>query len=93
MSLTIAASNGVFVQTENSKRQSPPETITVSRGFAYVAVKRKIHLREGERVELAFELHRRANLRRLGWYCGDNHVHMIHGELLDHAPLFVSNLV
>lgn len=33
-----------------------------------------------ERVELTFRLRRQANLGRLGWYCGDNHVHMIHGE-------------
>ncbi len=55
-------------------------TIAVSRGFDYVGVERKLLLREGERAEVTFALERRADLRRQEWYCGDNHVHMIHGE-------------
>ncbi len=91
--VTIRASQGKIVTDNRSFKQgfrsdgqfekavpAGEVTITVSRGFDYIAVKRKVRLREGERAELAFELHRRANLRRLGWYCGDNHVHMIHGE-------------
>jgi hypothetical protein len=69
-------SNGQF-----EKVVPPGEAIvTVSRGFDYVAVERRLHLPRGERLELTFELHRRTPLRRRGWYCGDNHVHMIHGE-------------
>jgi hypothetical protein len=55
-------------------------TITVSRGFDYLAVQQTLDLRPGERRELAFRLERRSPLRREGWYAGDNHVHMIHGE-------------
>jgi hypothetical protein len=54
--------------------------VTISRGFDYVALERKLNVREGERVELTFELKRRTPLRRQGWYAGDNHVHMVHGE-------------
>jgi hypothetical protein len=55
-------------------------TITVSRGFDYSAREQEIELRDGETREVEFRLHRRTPLRALGWYAGDNHDHMIHGE-------------
>ncbi len=54
-------------------------TITVSRGFDYLAQQRTLDLRAAQRVELTFRLRRQADLPRLRWYGGDNHVHMIHG--------------
>ena len=55
-------------------------TIVVSRGFDYVAVQRRFTLVGDERRTETFELRRRSGLRAEGWYCGDNHDHMIHGE-------------
>jgi hypothetical protein len=73
---------GGFRSTGQFEQAVPPGavTITVSRGFDYVAVERKLNLRERERVELTFELKRRTPLRRQGWYAGDSHAHMAHGE-------------
>ncbi len=56
-------------------------TMAVGRGFDYVAERRQLDLHAGERVQLTFRLAHQANLRRLGWYCGDNHVHMFHGPV------------
>jgi hypothetical protein len=65
---------------EFRKTVSPGQTtITVSRGFDYLGQQRNLELKPGERLQLVFRLRRQAHLRRLGWYCGDNHVHMFHG--------------
>jgi len=64
-------------------------TVTVSRGFDYRAEQRRLDLQPGRKLEVTFRLRRQANLRRLGWYCGDSHVHMIHGPgKPPHAPDF-----
>jgi hypothetical protein len=55
-------------------------TVTVSRGFDYAAVRRDLVLEAGKIQELDIKLSRRTPLRDHGWYCGDNHDHMIHGE-------------
>ena len=55
-------------------------TVTVSRGFDYGAREQQLDLREGEQRDLAFRIERRTPLHQLGWYAGDSHVHMIHGE-------------
>lgn len=52
----------------------------VSRGFDYLAVQRRLTLAPDERRTETFALRRRSILRHEGWYCGDNHDHMIHGE-------------
>jgi hypothetical protein len=71
-----------FRSTGQFEKAVPPGavSITVSRGFDYIAVERKLNLREQERVELTLELKRRTPLRRQGWYTGDSHAHMAHGE-------------
>ena len=69
-------SSGVFEKQVAAGRV----TITVSRGFDYVAREQEIELRDGETREIEFRLERRTPLRALGWYAGDNHDHMIHGE-------------
>jgi len=55
-------------------------TITVSRGFDYGAREQDVELRDGETRAVEFHLQRRTPLRALGWYAGDNHDHMVHGE-------------
>jgi len=69
-------SNGQF------EKAVPPGAvaITVSRGFDYDAIEQKLNVRERERVAVTFELKRRTPLRHQGWYVGDNHAHMVHGE-------------
>lgn len=54
--------------------------VTVQRGFDYSSVDHQLDLPAGEIRELVVELERRTPLNGLGWICGDNHVHMIHGE-------------
>ena len=72
---------GGFRSNGRFEKAVPPgeTTITVSRGFDYVAQRRQLDLRPAQRAQITFRLRRQADLRRLGWYCGDNHVHMIHG--------------
>ncbi len=55
-------------------------TIIVSRGFDYVPVERRLRLSANEHHTETFALRRRSPLLREGWYCGDSHDHMIHGE-------------
>jgi len=91
--ITIRASDGVIVTDHPSfqagfrspgtfEKQVPAgeTTIVVSRGFDYLAVERRFTLAADERRTETFQLRRRSTLRREGWYCGDNHDHMIHGE-------------
>ncbi len=64
-----------------TQRLAPgPASITVTRGFDYGAQHKEIDLREGETREIEFRLGRRTPLEELGWYAGDNHDHMVHGE-------------
>ncbi len=91
--VTIRAADGKIVADHPSFRggiRSPGEfierlapgrvAVTVGRGFDYGAQQRDIDLHDGETRELEFRLRRRTPLRALGWYAGDNHDHMIHGE-------------
>ena len=57
-----------------------PARLIVSRGFDFIAETRDVFIRPGETAELEVRLGRRSPLRRLGWVCGDHHVHMTHGE-------------
>lgn len=91
--VTIRTSEGAIVTDHPSYRdgfrssgefeKSVPAgetSITVRRGFDYAAVERKVALKPGERREIAFQLRRRSPLREEGWYAGDSHAHMVHGE-------------
>lgn len=91
--IAIRASDGAIVTDHPSfqagfrssgtfEKQVPAgeTTILVSRGFDYLAVQRRVTLAADDRRTETFELRRRSSLRREGWYCGDNHDHMIHGE-------------
>ena len=55
-------------------------SIRVLRGFETAAVDREITLEPGRESRVDIELQRTVNLRERGWYAGDSHVHMIHGE-------------
>ena len=69
-------SSGVF-----TKRLPPGRTrIRVTRGFEFKAVEKEIELRAGEVRSVQLELQRQVDLRRRGWFAGDSHVHMVHGE-------------
>lgn len=69
-------SSGVF-----EKSVPPGETkVSVTRGFDYLGMEKVLNLRPQEKAELTFLLERRTPLHGQGWYCGDNHAHMIHGE-------------
>jgi hypothetical protein len=91
--ITIRASDGAIVTDHPSFQEgfrsagtfekqvrAGETTIAVSRGFDYLSVQRRLMLAGDERRTETFELRRRSTLRREGWYCGDNHDHMIHGE-------------
>jgi hypothetical protein len=54
--------------------------ITVTRGFDYGAQQKVLELGEGETRDVEFQLQRRTPLRAEGWFVGDNHDHMVHGE-------------
>ena len=64
-----------------SKHLPPGKTrVRVARGVEYVAEEQVVELVPGSVSDLEFHLRRRVNLRSRGWYSGDSHVHMIHGE-------------
>ena len=57
-----------------------PTRIQITRGLETKAINRQVNLVAGETTDLAFTLERVANLRNRGWFAGDSHVHMLHGE-------------
>ena len=54
--------------------------LRVTRGFETHAVDQVVEVSAGRTTEVQVRLERIVNLRRLGWYAGDSHDHMIHGE-------------
>ncbi len=52
----------------------------VTRGPEFRAVERTIELRAGVTNQVQVELERQVDLRSRGWFAGDSHVHMLHGE-------------
>jgi hypothetical protein len=54
--------------------------IRVTRGFETQFVQKEIDLEPSREAEVVFGLRRNIDLRRRGWYAGDSHVHMLHGE-------------
>ena len=54
--------------------------IRVVRGFETPAVEREVDTGTGKETKLEIDLKRVVDLRARGWYAGDSHVHMIHGE-------------
>ena len=69
-------SSGVF-----TKLLPPGRTkLRVTRGPEFKAVAKEIDLRAGEMGRIEVTLERQVDLRRRGWFAGDSHDHMIHGE-------------
>lgn len=69
-------SHGQFTR----KLPAGPTRIRVTRGFETRAVERVVAIPEGGDVPVEILLERLVDLRRRGWYSGDSHAHMIHGE-------------
>ncbi len=77
----MAFSGGFRCDGRFEKRLPAGRTrLRITRGHETRAVERELHLTAGEVVELKVTLERIVNLRRRGWYAGDSHAHMIHGE-------------
>jgi hypothetical protein len=67
--------------TGSTRRLPPgPTKLRITRGPEYQAVERELELRPAESRVMEIVLERPVNLRRRGWFAGDSHVHMIHGE-------------
>jgi hypothetical protein len=57
-----------------------PTVLRVTRGLETRAVERKLDLAPGSTNQVRLSLERTTDLRSRGWFAGDSHVHMIHGE-------------
>lgn len=55
-------------------------TIRVRRGFEYRAQEQALDLKAGEIRDVRIAPPRIVDLRARGWFAGDSHAHMIHGE-------------
>src|SRR3954467_8027437 len=64
-----------------SKRLPPgPTSLRVTRGFETRAFSTNFDLVSNHETAFTVRLERSVDLRQRGWYSGDSHVHMIHGE-------------
>jgi len=54
--------------------------VVVSRPFEYLPFTGKVLIKEGETANLDVQLERLINLAERGWFGGDIHVHVVHGE-------------
>src|SRR5438105_2124826 len=64
-----------------SKHLPPGSTsLRVTRGFETKAFNTNVDLAANQQTELTVRLQRSVDLRQRGWYAGDSHVHMLHGE-------------
>jgi hypothetical protein len=54
--------------------------LRITRGFETAACERELDLPVGSETNLVVALQRAVDLRQRGWYAGDSHAHMIHGE-------------
>ena len=74
-------SDGFRSSGEFTKRlPAGPTRIRITRGIETKAINQEVSLVAGERNDLTFTLERVVNLRKRGWFAGDSHVHMLHGE-------------
>jgi hypothetical protein len=64
-----------------SKRLPPgPTSLRITRGFETRAFSTNFDLSSNQEKAFTVRLERSIDLRQLGWYAGDSHVHMLHGE-------------
>jgi hypothetical protein len=54
--------------------------IRITRGFEIQGVEKELDLATGGETNVTFVLLRNIDLRKRGWFAGDSHVHMLHGE-------------
>ena len=74
-------SDGFRCSGEFAKRlPAGPTQVRISRGFEIKTINWEVSLVAGETNEQTFTLERVVNLRARGWFAGDSHVHMLHGE-------------
>jgi hypothetical protein len=74
-------SDGFRSSGEFAKRlPAGPTRIRITRGFETKIINQEVNLVAGETNDLTFTLERVVNLRKHGWFAGDSHVHMLHGE-------------
>ncbi len=60
------------------------------KGLEYVPVRRAFEIRAGQPTELALRLERFADLPRLGWWSGDDHVHVTRSDPALDAAIFLA---
>jgi len=73
--------NGFRCSGEFTKHLPPgPTRIHITHGFETKAIGQEITLTAGETKDLALTVERVVDLRKRGWYAGDSHAHMLHGE-------------
>jgi hypothetical protein len=77
-----ASFSGGFRSSGEFTKRLPagPTRIRITRGFESRALNQEVNLIAGETNDLTFTLERVVNLRKRGWFAGDSHVHMLHGE-------------
>lgn len=71
------------VRSSGEFRSAVPDgkiKLVITRGFDYQAEERELLLEPGKTTKCVVQLVRISWLRNDGWVCGDNHVHMKHGE-------------
>jgi hypothetical protein len=74
--------HGIFVSGEVTFMLPAGKTfLAASRGPQYEVARGEIEIEAGESVVVELPLQPRVDLRKLGWVCGDAHLHMIHGEM------------
>jgi len=63
-----------------------PATVEVMKGFEYRPQSRRVNVVAGETQRVELTLERLVDLPRLGWYSGDNHIHMNYGGIFRATP-------
>src|SRR6185295_19896203 len=64
-----------------TKHLPPGRTsLRITRGFETAAFSTNLDLAANREIHLTVKLQRSVDLRQRGWYGGDSHVHMLHGE-------------
>ncbi len=57
-----------------------PVRVRVWRGFEFKAEERSVEVPADGAQEVRIRLERVVDMRKRGWYAGDSHIHMLHGE-------------
>ncbi len=68
-------------------------SIEVIHGFEYVPAILEHFVKPGQILQIDFFLKRNVNLREMGWYCGENHFHIVHGEKKCPADFELASLI